>query len=167
MSKSVFLLHAGDGGTKAGWALPCARLFEFRGIQAFVDEVDLTSGNNSPRMMKDSAIAAEVLIVFLDNHYFINSVYCMEELRDAVERETQLVFPVFLNRLDPKDYPRAPSNLRDNKGFEMAWGNDWKEQVIKVLDTVLSLNGFRAKEDKVGIERIVTIFQPQKQERRH
>lgn len=147
----VFISHPGDGGYKVTLALPLKEMFKTLDITAFVDEADLKQGMAAGKVMAATAASCKVFLVLIDNHHYIRSSNCMDELRAALARKDCIVAPVFLSRLD--SYPvtveaskRAVEDQLFKNSFEpRGWQ---RENLVGTIQAVLGLAGLRACEDK-------------------
>lgn len=134
----VFFSH--PGAFKTTLVMPVARsVFRMSDIDVFLDEWSIKPSEDGWQKILDHVRKCTVFVVFLDHLHFVQSKYCLAELKLALELG-KTIFPVFLSSL--KDYPKTTEQVRDPPD---TWTH---EMVVELLQSVLQLNGFRAFDDK-------------------
>jgi len=108
-------------------------------VKCFVDELHIDPGSNCKVEILANIYACTIFVVFVDNHHFVQSHHCMEELELALELGKS-IFPVFLSNLN--QYPTSAGKV---KTMPRRWT---KKRVASLFKRLTGINGFRPYEDR-------------------
>jgi len=142
---TFFISHPGNGDHKQLFASPLKRMLcaYHHSINVWLDKDSIRPGMSSMEAIERALSTAEVIVVAIDDTHYLQSHFCMLELKTALDRVDDRddgcrIIPVFLS---PRESIRE--NARQLKPPEWDSG-----EVFSLIERVVGFSGFCVTEDK-------------------